>query len=712
MWTVTIGSLGGVSQTVASQIASIAQAAANYWGRQVDASLASIDIEITFAALPLTISDSAVDLTLSHSSGGVDFFEPVAVKELRTGVDSNGAAPDITVIIDTETLSAGEFTFSSLIDGISHGGGTGFDLWTVLVHEIGHGLGFETLIGSGSANSTTFDQFVTSTASGFVFDGPNPDFGPISLDDDDIRHMGPSVRSVLGSNLNPGEALYLADVDLAILSDLGVPLIEASAGDDVLTAVVHTLPGFPITSGLEGNDTLIGLPINDFLSGDEGNDRLAGGAGRDTLFGGDGDDTIEGRNDSESLDGGSGFDTADYGGMATPLYYLQNLTWNAAPTFDAAAQTWQFMGTSIDSLSVESIIGTRFADIIVLFAPMSVFGGGGSDMIDATGVTNDTVDGGDGNDTIRGDFGDDLLIGGAGSDSILGEFGDDSMDGGGANDTLIGAAGFDSLFGGSGNDWISGDADSDTLSGGSGDDNLSGDDAADSLFGGDGADTLSGGAGADHASGGDGHDMLFGDDFADTLVGGGGNDTLHGGIDNDRLLGEAQRDLIFGDAGDDIIDAGTGNDTVDGGNQRDSVFGGSGFDLINGGNGNDTLTGGTDGDTLLGGAGFDVLQGDAGDDVLNGGASNDVIFGNAGNDTIIFDLGGGTDTLRDFTPGAASEDVINLTGFGAAFDSFGEVIGAATQTGNHVTIDFGNGDTLIIRNTLVASLHADDFSFG
>ncbi len=78
---------------------------------------------------------------------------------------------------------------------------------------------------------------------------------------------------------------------------------------------------------------------------------------------------------------------------------------------------------------------------------------------------------------------------------------------------------------------------------------------------------------------------------------------------------------------------------------------------------------------------------------------------------IIFALGEDNDIVRDFTPGAASEDVIELVGFGAAFDTFAEVIAAATDDGTNTTIDFGNGDTLTLLNVLVADLHADDFIF-
>ncbi len=227
-----------------------------------------------------------------------------------------------------------------------------------------------------------------------------------------------------------------------------------------------------------------------------------------------------------------------------------------------------------------------------------------------------------------------------------------------------------------------------------------------------GDDSLLGYGGADTIFGNDGRDYLSGGDGNDTLNGGAGTDSLYGGNENDSMLGDAQSDQIFGEVGDDTIDAGTGNDTADGGGQKDRIFGGSGADSLIGGGGNDTLQGGNDNDTLLGGAAFDVLEGGAGNDTLDGGDFNDVIFGNSGNDTIIFQKTGDVDTIRDFTAGAGVADVIRLIGFGAAFNTFAEVLAAATDNGLHTTIDFGGGDMLVLRNVLVSQLNADDFTFG
>ncbi|MEZ5917566.1 MAG: hypothetical protein R3C40_08400 [Parvularculaceae bacterium] len=100
--------------------------------------------------------------------------------------------------------------------------------------------------------------------------------------------------------------------------------------------------------------------------------------------------------------------------------------------------------------------------------------------------------------------------------------------------------------------------------------------------------------------------------------------------------------------------------------------------------------------SLTGGGGGDRLKGDAGDDTLNGRFGDDTVSGGAGDDLFEFRQGHGNDVIDDFTAGAASEDVVRLIGFGAAFDSFAEVLAASSQIGANVVIDFGGGDSITL----------------
>ena len=79
--------------------------------------------------------------------------------------------------------------------------------------------------------------------------------------------------------------------------------------------------------------------------------------------------------------------------------------------------------------------------------------------------------------------------------------------GGNGNNTLNGTSGEDLIFGGKGEDVLNGGEGNDLLSGGIGDDTLSGGGGDDLLSGGAGDDTLTGGSGADIFSGGDGDDI-------------------------------------------------------------------------------------------------------------------------------------------------------------------------------------------------------------
>lgn len=112
----------------------------------------------------------------------------------------------------------------------------------------------------------------------------------------------------------------------------------------------------------------------------------------------------------------------------------------------------------------------------------------------------DTITGNAACNMIRGCGGDDTLYGGGGRDRLFGNAGNDRLHGGAANDRLDGGVGNDFLYGDSGNDLLLGSAGNDVLYGGTGDDKLNGGPGNDGLYGEAGKDILVGGGGSDHYS--------------------------------------------------------------------------------------------------------------------------------------------------------------------------------------------------------------------
>lgn len=144
--------------------------------------------------------------------------------------------------------------------------------------------------------------------------------------------------------------------------------------------------------------------------------------------------------------------------------------------------------------------------------------------------------------------------------------------------TINGTAGDDVIVAGDGNDTIDGRGGNDRICAGDGDPpDVRADDQFDDdiVRGGDGDDRINGGFGNDRIDGGSGNDpMLLGDDgeptgfisTADKIDGGDGNDTLVGGGDQDILRGEAGADEIQSREGDDTAVI----DVVIGGLDRDT----------------------------------------------------------------------------------------------------------------------------------------------
>lgn len=267
--------------------------------------------------------------------------------------------------------------------------------------------------------------------------------------------------------------------------------------------------------------------------------------------------------------------------------------------------------------------------------------------------------GDDGRDKIRGSDDAERIFGGDGRDDIRADDGDDLVDGGDGNDRLRGEDGADELIGGDGNDRLRGDDGDDTLEGGDGNDRLRGDDGDDMLEGGDGNDRLRGGDGDDALTGGDGNDRVKGN---------GGNDIALGGDGNDRVIG------------------GGGEDTLSGGEGNDRVKGGGGADIVNGGGGDDRV---------IGGRGEDTLDGGSGSDRYNGGL---------GADTLIFEVDGVSDKINDFEDGL---DLIDVSAFGVT--DIDAILASGRQVGLDAVIDFGGGDVIVIDDTQLSQIGADDF---
>ena len=267
-------------------------------------------------------------------------------------------------------------------------------------------------------------------------------------------------------------------------------------------------------------------------------------------------------------------------------------------------------------------------------------------------------------------------------------------------DLIFGTAADNSIFGLGGNDTIYGEGGSDTIRGGAGNDAIFGD-----FPGGQASPTEPG-------------DILYGQAGDDFINGQGGDDLIYGGADNDQLIGSFGNDFIRGGSGDDIlygdnVNQGT-NPTL---SSDDRLYGDAGDDTLYGQEGNDALFGGADNDILFGDAGNDRLWGGDGDDVLNGdnnseeqGFGNDVLIGGNGADIFVFSQTGvGTDRnfdrITDFN--SAEGDRIDLSDFGPV--DLRDVLSVSSQVGDHVRIDFEDGNRLTILNTDLSTLTAADF---
>ncbi len=546
-------------------------------------------------------------------------------------------------------------------------------------------------------------------------------------------------------------------------------IAAATPGNDSIAGGI----GDDTIDGLGGNDTITGNLGDDSLIGGDGDDSLFADRGNDIVEGGAGDDHIEGEEGDDTVTGGAGFDVFEFdtvdelgsiGDVITDLEVGESISFFRINQFGELGLDGGLELTFIGTNSFSNTVGEYRYQV----------GGGQTEIqfdVDGDSVADRFVIITNGEFSLGRDFlldnlrivtpagtaGDDSLIGTSGNDTIDGLGGDDTIEGRFGDDVLIGGAGMDLLIGNEGADSLTGGDDDDILLGGDAADTLLGDDGDDTLFGENGDDQLFSGFGDDRADGGVGADLIRTGPGKDTLLGGADNDTLGASNRSDLLRGGDGDDLMLGSNGNDRLFGDGGNDTLLGGNGRDTLEGGEGADRLVGGNSGgadvasyagagagvqvrlwnsdgtagdalgdtlleiENLAGSTFNDSLAGDAGANRIDGNDGDDIIQGldGADqligdrgDDLLVGGAGDDTFLYFAGDGADVITDFEAGAGSDDAIRLFNMGPAFDTFAEVLAAASDVGGDAVIDFGGGDQILLQSVTVSDLHTNDFIFG
>ena len=272
--------------------------------------------------------------------------------------------------------------------------------------------------------------------------------------------------------------------------------------------------------------------------------------------------------------------------------------------------------------------------------PDTIFAGAGADFVRTSTLGGSLIFGQADNDTLISVGPNDTLYGGENEDSIRSQRTPALVFGDPGNDTIVAEARA-SIYGGLGEDLIQGTVEGNLIFGNEGVDTLlGGSQRRDSLYGGKGNDaigffiagggnnlSLPGGVAIGFA-GNEGSNYLRGDLGDDLIVGINQRDSLFGGKDKDTLRGVASSSYLSGDLDDDIlvitnttqtspfassvITVGIERTTLIGGGGNDSLYGpignfGEGRNFFDGGDGNDTLRVFATQDTAQGGAGDDFI---------------------------------------------------------------------------------------------------------
>jgi len=241
-WDVSINDPGSMYQAYYAGIQSNLSAALSDWSTHlVSSTTSSIQIEIDFSTSVTRSTAFSAASAFVDTVNGVNVYEQGVAYEIRTGLDPNGAAPDLYLKFQPSYLS-GELWFDpSPQTRTAPVPSNKTDAYSVLLHELAHAIGFNgwrdgtngALPGSPPYEST-FDKWEVFDGSNLFFTGPMAEdvyHGPVPITYANNWHLGNSsprpgadlIPDLMNGVVFSRAARYdISALDLAILSDAGV----------------------------------------------------------------------------------------------------------------------------------------------------------------------------------------------------------------------------------------------------------------------------------------------------------------------------------------------------------------------------------------------------------------------------------------------------------------------------------------------------------
>jgi hypothetical protein len=217
----------------------------------------SWEIDVKFSLTGDAVaSGRSLTAPLLRNNGRLGVYEPGAIAELRTGIDPNGASPDIEFNLDPDDLTNLLWFDPNPSTRTAPVPANKIDAVSLFTHEFGHAIAFNgwksdtdgTLPGN---YQSTFDEQVSFDGNNFFFTGTRATavYGaPVPLNFGNITHLGNDAprpgSDLMGDLMNPyasfGKRLDISTLDLAILADTGVS-INSAPNDFYYNQKVDTL---------------------------------------------------------------------------------------------------------------------------------------------------------------------------------------------------------------------------------------------------------------------------------------------------------------------------------------------------------------------------------------------------------------------------------------------------------------------------------------